>query len=562
MIKTYTDMKRFLLVICLAATAAFTAKAGDGFLKGKVLRIDLKEPIAEVGSSGGMFDIEIPSLPIDIGISGPKLSLLKVELALKKAAQDKDIAMIYLNYDHFSAPMTAVEEIRRYLLEFSQAGKPVVAYGCGLSNGSYYIASAADRVFMHPKGSGSLNGLGSDQYFLKDMLDTLGVRVQLIRHGKFKSAGEMYIRNSMSEENRRQYEELLGPIWKTMVEEMAASRGVSAEELNTWVNTLALGTADTWIEKGLVDGLKYKDEMEQYICHLFGTTDPKEVKRIDLKDYLSDVKMGSGKKIAVLYADGEISRNGNEVAGEKFAAQVAKLRKDDNVKAVVFRVNSPGGEVVAADIIRREIELLGKEKPVVASYASYAASGGYLISASCEKIFTDKYTLTGSIGVFGLIPSFGDAASKVLKVNFEHVGTTPHSGMGNGINGLSAEEEAWYQKEIEQIYNDFVGVVMDGRGKTYEQVDDIAQGRVWSGINALELGLCDRQGGLLDAIDYAAEKAGLSKYKIVIAPEQKKGGLLGSGKKDKDKPLVLVQSLIEEPGYKCMAIMDYFKLGF
>ena len=556
-------MKKLVITAVIALATLTSVRAQDGFLKGKVLRIDLKESIAEVGSDGGMFDIDMPSLPIDIGLGDAKLGLLKVEMALKKAAEDKNIAMIYLNYDHFSAPMTAVEEIRRYLLDFSRAGKPVVAYGCGLSNGSYYIASAADRVFLNPKGSGSLNGLGSDQYFLKDMLDTLGIKVQLIRHGKYKSAGEMYIRNSMSPENRRQYEELLCPIWNSMVEEMAASRGVSSSDLSSWIDNLELGTADTWVEKGLVDGLKYKDEMEQYICHLFGTTDPNAVRRIDLKDYLKEVKPGSGKKIAVLYADGEISRNGNEVAGEKFASRIAKLRRDDDVKAVVFRVNSPGGEVVAADIIRREIELLGKEKPVIASYASYAASGGYLISAGCERIFTDKYTLTGSIGVFGLIPSIGDAASKVLKVNFEHVGTTPHSGMGNLINGLTPEEEAWYQKEIEKIYDDFVGVVMDGRGKTYEEVDEIAQGRVWSGMNALEIGLCDQTGTLLDAIGYAAEKAGLSKYKIVTYPEQPKGGVLGSRrKKDKDKPLVTAQSLIEEPGYRCMAIMDYLKISF
>ena len=556
-------MKKLVITALIALAAITSVRAEDGFLKGKVLRIDLKEPIAETGSDGGMFDIDMPSLPIDIGIESAKLGLLKVEMALKKAAEDKNIAMIYLNYDHFSAPMTAMEEIRRYLLDFSRAGKPVVAYGCSLSNGSYYIASAADRIFLNPKGSGSLNGLGSDQYFLKDMLDTLGIKVQLIRHGKYKSAGEMYIRNSMSPENRRQYEELLCPIWNSMVEEMAASRGVSSSDLSSWIDNLELGTADTWVEKGLVDGLKYKDEMEQYICHLFGTTDPAAVRRIDLKDYLKEVKMGSGKKIAVLYADGEISRSGNEVAGEKFAARIAKLRRDDDIKAVVFRVNSPGGEVVAADIIRREIELLGKEKPVIASYASYAASGGYLISAGCERIFTDKYTLTGSIGVFGLIPSIGDAASKVLKVNFEHVGTTPHSGMGNLINGLTPEEEAWYQKEIEKIYDDFVGVVMDGRGKTYEEVDEIAQGRVWSGMNALEIGLCDQTGTLLDAIGYAAEKAGLSKYKIVTYPEQPKGGVLGSRrKKDKDKPLVTAQSLIEEPGYRCMAIMDYLKISF
>ena len=541
----------FIIAALLAAVSVYAGN--DGFLKGKVLRID-KETVAEVGSEGSPFDISLPVAGLSIG-GGAKLSLLDVELALKQAAEDDDIAMIYFNYDHFSAPTSACEEIRRYIREFSEAGKPVVAYGHSLGNGSYYMASAADRVFLHPKGSGSLNGLASQQYFLKDALDTLGIEVKLIRHGKFKSAGEMYIRNSMSPENRRQYEARLEATWSTLVADMAASRGIEAAQLREWIGNLELGTASTWVEKGLIDGLKYKDEMEDYICHLFGTTEPDAVKRINLKEYVKKVKKGSGKKVAVLYADGEITRDGNEIAGEKFAAQIAKLRKDESIKAVVFRVNSPGGEVVAADIIRREIELLGKEKPVIASYSSYAASGGYLISAGCSKIFCDNTTLTGSIGVFGMVPNVGKAASKILKVNFETVKTDPHAAAGSLFTGLDDEEEAWYQKEIELIYEDFVGVVADGRHMTTEQVDDLAQGRVWAGKDALLLGLCDEKGTLLDAIDYAAEQAGLSKYKIVVAPEKQKGFV--SKKDKKEKPLVHIQNIISQPGFRAMAIMPF-----
>ena len=550
----YSGMRRLILVTIAALVAAVSTYAGnDGFLKGKVLRID-KETVAEVGSEGSPFDISLPVAGLSLG-GGAKLSLLDVELALKQAAEDDDIAMIYFNYDHFSAPTSACEEIRRYIREFSEAGKPVVAYGHSLGNGAYYMASAADRVFLHPKGSGSLNGLASQQYFLKDALDTLGIEVKLIRHGKFKSAGEMYIRNSMSPENRRQYEALLEATWSTLVADMAASRGIEAAQLREWIGNLELGTASTWMEKGLIDGLKYKDEMEDYICHLFGTTEPDAVKRINLKEYVKKVKKGSGKKVAVLYADGEITRDGNEIAGEKFAAQIAKLRKDESIKAVVFRVNSPGGEVVAADIIRREIELLGKEKPVIASYSSYAASGGYLISAGCSKIFCDNTTLTGSIGVFGMVPNVGKAASKILKVNFETVKTDPHAAAGSLFTGLDDEEEAWYQKEIELIYEDFVGVVAEGRHMTTEQVDDLAQGRVWAGKDALLLGLCDEKGTLLDAIDYAAEQAGLSKYKIVVAPEKQKGFV--SKKDKKEKPLVHIQNIISQPGFRAMAIMPF-----
>lgn len=551
-------MKKLVISVVLAMASVMVAMgAEDGFLKGKILKIDMTEPIAEVGKGGGMFDFDI-DLPIDIGIGGGSaVSLLSVELALKQAAEDKDIAMIYLNYDHFSAPVSACEEIRRYLVEFTKAGKPIVAYGTSLNNGSYYIASAADRVFLHPKGSGTLSGLSSSSYYLKDLLDTLGVEVKLIRHGKFKSAGEMYIRNSMSPENRRQTEAFLGAMWSTLASEIAESRGITVDQLNGWVDELALGTAATWVDKGLVDGLKYKDEMEQYLCHLFGTTDPNQVKRVDLKEYASKAKMGSGKKIAVLYADGEISRSGNEIAGDKFAAQVRKLREDKNVKAVVFRVNSPGGEVVAADIIRREVELLCKEKPVVASYSSYAASGGYWISVGCKKIMCDNTTITGSIGVFGLVPNLGNAMSKVLKVNMEHVGTNAHSGVGGIFKGMDETEEAWYQQEIEGIYTNFLNVVAEGRNMTPEQVDELAQGRVWAGKDAFTIGLADEKGSLLDAIDYIAGEAGLEKYKIVTYPEKSKG-MFGSSKKDsKKKPLVLVENIVSEPGFKAMAIAPY-----
>ena len=374
-------MRRFFLCsmvffFCLSADAA------DGFLKGKLLKIDMKEVIAERGGN---------SLSISMGGVGfsSYVSLLDIERALEKAADDNKIAAVYINTDHFGAGMAASEEIRRYLLKMSEAGKPVIAYGASMSNSSYYMASAADRVFLHPQGGGSLTGMSSTQPFVKDLLDTLGVEVQLIRHGKFKSAGEMFIRNDISPENREQYETMLGSIWDTIAEEIAASRGIKVDDLNSWVNTLALNTAKTWVDKGLVDGLKYRDEMEDYLCHLFGTTESADVKTIDIKEYIGDLKKGPAKKkVAVIYADGEIVRSGGDIVGEALSRTIAQVRADSTVKAVVFRVNSPGGEVVAADMIRREIELLGKVKPVVASYGAYAASGGYLISAGCSRIFT------------------------------------------------------------------------------------------------------------------------------------------------------------------------------
>ena len=547
-------MRRLIICACLAIIA-FNASYGadNGFLKGKILKIDMQDVVAERGGNSFQFSLS--------GIStGSSVSLLSFERALEKAAEDDKIALIYMNTDHFSAGLAPMEEIREYLKRFSAAGKPVIAYGAGFSNASYYIASVADRVFLYPKGSGTLNGLGSTQFFLKDALDTLGIDVQLIRHGKYKSAGEMYIRNDISPENREQYETMLNSIWGCMVEEMAASRGIDAETLKGWIDNLELSTANTWTEKGLVDGLKYRDEMEEYLCHLFGTTDPEKVKTVALKDYIDDLKKGpSSKKIAVIFADGEISRSGSEVAGERLSREIAKVRQDSTVKAVVFRVNSPGGEVVGADMIRREIEVLQKYKPVIASYGSYAASGGYLISAGCEKIFLDNSTLTGSIGVFGMVPSFGKAIRKHLKVNPVSLGTNEHSTMGSGMAPLTPEEEAWYQQEIEGIYDDFVSVVADGRKVTKEYVDSIAQGRVWAGKDALRIKLADEKATVLEAVQYAAERAGLENYRIQMVPEVKSmfQQIMDGDSKKKDEPLV--KDLLH-PGFNAIARMPYITI--
>ena len=551
-------MKHLLtLALSLFLLTGPGAFAGD-YLKGKVLKINLSDGVSEREDNS-----------ISLSLSGlsasSSVSLLQIERALRKAADDDRIAMVFLNLDHFQAGMAALEEIRTCLGEFSKSGKPVVAYAASLGNGSYYLGSVADRIFMHPQGEGSLTGLGSTQFFLKDLLDKLEIEVQLIRHGKFKSAGEMYIRNDISPENRRQYEELLESIWSGFVDEMAQSRGLRSETIRQMADQLTLSTAKTWLDNSLVDGLKYRDEMEQYICRLFGTTDPKDIKSVSIQDYIGKIRKGSSsKKIAVIYADGEIVRESGDIVGEKLAHKIAAVRADSTVKAVVFRVNSPGGEVVAADMIRREIELLMKDKPVVASYGEYAASGGYLISAGCRRIFTDNATLTGSIGVFGMVPSFGKAIKKNLHVTPVQIGTNAHSGMSQGIAPLSEEELAWYQQEIEGIYDTFVGVVANGRSMTKEAVDEIAQGRVWSGKDALRLGLADEKGTILDAIDYAASligKKGAEDYRLVCYPEVKsiRETLFGNDKKDKDEPLVRLRKMLH-PGLNTLARMPYLTI--
>ena len=540
---------------CLLLALLLCAPLGaQGFLKGKILYFDAGDNLSERSGSGFKF-----SLLGGLSMSS-SLSLLSVERALEKAAEDNDIAMVFIRPDMISAGMAAREELRQSLARFAAKGKPVVCYGISFDTGSYYLGSVGDRVFMHPGSSGTLVGPSSTQLYYKDLLDSLGVRIQLIRHGSYKSAGEPYVRSEMSEENRQQYQALLGSIWDPMVEEMASSRGIVADTLRTWITTLQLSTSRDWLEKGLVDGLKYRDEMEEYLCHLFGKADPDDLKKVSMSEYVESLKQNGTKKVAVLYAEGEIVRSGSGIAGEKFAREVAKVRADSSVKAVVFRVNSPGGEVVAAEMIRREIESLRKDKPVIASYGDYAASGGYLISAGTDRIFVDNATLTGSIGVFGQVISYGEALSSKLHIHPYTVGTHEHSDMGSGMRPLDEKELVRYQEDIDGIYDDFVRVVSDGRGMGLDAVEAVAQGRVWSGGDALKNGLADEKGTLLDAVKYAARLAGLGKYSIEAYPA--KNDLLGeilSLAKEEDHQLIRVREILPA-GFSTVARMPYIEL--
>lgn len=548
-------MMKHLKLLLVAALLAFGACLhAQDYLKGKILYFDNGISVAERGGSSFNFSL-LGGLDTKSSVS-----LLSIERALEKAADDDEIAMVFFRPDQMSASMSACEEIREALSRFKKSGKPVVCYGTSFSNASYYLGSVADRVFMHPGSSGTLNGLSSNLLYYKDLLDTLGVEVQLIRHGSYKSAGEPYIRSEISPENREQYQVLLSSIWNPMVEAMAESRGIEPEKIQSWVDGLELADSDDWLEYGLVDGLKYRDEMQYYLAHLFGESELSCVKKVSVSEYAKKVKNNGSDKVAVIYAEGEIVRSGSGIAGEKFSREIAKVRADSSVKAVVLRVNSPGGEVVAADMIRREIELLRKDKPVVASYGAYAASGGYLISAGTDRIFVDNSTLTGSIGVFGQSIVYGGALKKMLHINAYSVGTNAHSDLGSGYRPMDETELAWYQNTIDNIYDTFVGVVSKGRGMTTEEVDSIAQGRVWAGKDALEIGLADEKGILMDAVRYAASQAGLKKYKIVAYPD-KKGFLeeLRSRKTDKSAPVIKVREVLP-PGFTTVARIPYISL--
>ena len=431
--------------------------------------------------------------------------------AINAAAQDPAIRYIYMKPDAASGGFAQIEEFRTALKNFRDSGKAIVSYIESPTNAGYYLASVSDKIYM-TKYDGGMNmfaGLSSQLIFLKDALDRLGVNVQLIRHGKYKSAGEMYIRNSSSKENMEQNEAMISSMWESWSTEIAQSRDITVEELNTMLNDLELNFPSDFLEKGLVDELLSREELQQKLADLYVTDDYKKVNSISLADYaaIKDVpNLKATNKVAVIYAEGNIVDGSDPegVAGDRFAKIIADVRADKDVKAVVLRVNSPGGSVMASEKIKAELDLLRENVPVIASYGDYAASGGYWISANCDYIFSNATTLTGSIGVFSMIPDLGGTIKNKLHVTVTPVNSNEHADMLGMMRPLTGNEIAYMQASVERIYTKFTELVAEGREMTVADVDAIAQGRVWTGAEALEIGLVDEIGTLEDALRYAA----------------------------------------------------------
>ena len=440
------------------------------------------------------------------------LGIYSAVTAINAAAEDPAVKFIYMKPDNVSGGLAQIEELRTALKNFRNSGKAIVSYIESPSNAAYYLASVSDKIYMteYEGGMSMLNGLSSRMVFLKDLLDELGVNVQLIRHGKYKSAGEMYIRNSSSPENMEQNKEMIDAVWSSWADEMAQSRGITAEALNAMLDNLELNFPTDYLEKGLVDELVTREQLQQNLCNLFVVESFKDIKAIQLPEYakLKNVpNLKADKKVAVIYAEGNIvDGNGNEdVAGDRFAKVIADVREDDDVKAVVLRVNSPGGSVLASEKIKAEIKLIQEKGiPVIASYGDYAASGGYWISAGCDHIISNATTLTGSIGVFSMIPDISGTLKDKLHVNLTPVNSNKHADMLGMTRPLTADEVDYMQASVERIYTKFTELVAEGREMTVADVDAIAQGRVWAGSDALKIGLVDEIGTIEDAIRYAA----------------------------------------------------------
>jgi len=432
--------------------------------------------------------------------------------AVNKAAQDPAVRFIYMKPDAMiQGGIAHFEELRKALENFRTSGKAIVSYIENPTNGSYYLASVSDKVYMTPYDGGinMFTGLSSQMVFLKDILDRLGVNIQLIRHGRYKSAGEMFVRSSSSKENLEQNEAVVDSMWESWAAQIAESRGITMDHLNSMLDDLELALPADWLENGLVDELLTREQLQRKLCDLYVTDNYKDIKAISIQDYAklnSGMNLKAKTKVAVIYAEGNIidGKDNAQVAGDRFAKLISDVRRDTTIKAVVLRVNSPGGSVLAAEKIKAEVDLLQERVPVIASFGDYAASGGYWISAGANKIYTDATSLTGSIGVFSVIPDFSGTLDRRLHVNVTSVNSNPHADMYSCLRPLTKAETAYMQKTVENVYARFTDIVSEGRGMTTEQVENLAQGRVWTGTEAVANGLADEIGNIQDALTYAA----------------------------------------------------------
>lgn len=494
-----------------------------------ILKIDLSEMLTDAPSTDPLAGLDVRTLQ-----ATPQLPLLKALRTIETAAADERIKGIYLRLNGTGGVEgTAIlEELREAFEAFKLSGKFIVAYNETYSQGGYYLASVADRIYMQPQGGLDWTGLASNVTFYKGLLDKLDLKMEVFRPTacKYKSAVEPFILDRMSPANREQMQQLVNSMWGTISGDVCRSRGIDPEEMRRITDNLEVTLADEALKYGFVDGLLYEDQMNDVFAELGVEPDGDTYRFITLGEYASqvgvDLKNLSADQVAVVYASGQIVDGegyGREIYGNTLAATLADVRRNDKIKAVVLRVNSPGGSALASDIVWREMELLRAEKPVIVSMGSYAASGGYYISCPADVIVADRLTLTGSIGVFGMILDPHDALKNKLGITVDGVQSNAESDlMGKG--SLSPVQRAMILRGVDQVYTTFTNNVSEGRNLPIERVLEIAGGRVWSGVDALEIGLVDACGGLKMAIAQAVDKAGLGEnYRIVEVTDQPTG---------------------------------------
>jgi len=522
MLGVFLSIALFFIVLLIIVSSIAGEKEEVKVKSNSVLLVDFKEEIKDRASKNPLENFNFSKFS-----TNKELGLDEILRALEVAKTDDKIKAIYFNFQAIPTGFATNHEIREAILDFKKSGKPIIAYSDVYTQGAYYMASAANKVYLHPQGLVELKGLGAQIMFFKGALEKLEVEPQIIRHGKFKSAVEPYMLDKMSDANRLQTRTYMGSLWNYWKEQVGKARNISVTELQNLADNILVRNSKDAVKYKLIDKALYYDEVMDELKGITGDKNIDDINFIKLSKYASSVKpklKATKDKIAVVFANGEIQDGEGEehiIGGDRIAKAVREARLDENVKAVVLRVNSPGGSSLASDIIWREVVLTKKTKPVVVSMGDVAASGGYYISCAADRIFAQPNTITGSIGVFGLLFNGQKLLNNKIGIKIDTVLTGKYGDFGTLYRPLSEVERSVIQTEVENIYDDFITKVADGRKINKAQVDSIGQGRVWSGTDAKKNGLIDEFGGLNDAVKYAAELAKLKEYRLIDLPKQK-----------------------------------------
>ncbi|MDD3876956.1 MAG: signal peptide peptidase SppA [Bacteroidales bacterium] len=514
----------FLMIIIVVSISSASMKKEEITVEpNSILHIKLDKEFGDRTSANPFDNFDFATLK-----SSKALGLNDIIKNIKKAKDDENIKGIYFEIVPLLSGMASIEEIRNALIDFKESGKFIVSYGEVIPQTSYYLASVSDKIYMMPEGIMLYTGLSAQLMFFKGTLEKLEVEAQVIRHGKFKSAIEPFVNDKMSDENREQTMKYISSIWDHMTKGISESRNLTIADLNLVADSIFIRKAADAVSYGLVDSLIFYDQLIAELKQRIDVDEDDEISFISLDKYDSVAetkkKERSKNKIAVIYAQGDInSGQGDEKAiySDDLAETIREARSDSSVKAVVMRINSPGGSALASEVILREAFLTRDVKPLIVSFGDVAASGGYYIACAAHKIVSGPTTITGSIGVFGLIPNAEKFFNNKLGITFDVAKTNYQSDFGSITRPMTAQETMIIQNQVNDIYNTFITHVANARNMTKEQVDSIGQGRVWTGLDALEIGLVDEIGGLDRAIAIAAEAANLETYKVVEYPKQK-----------------------------------------
>ena len=517
----------FGVIFMVIASSLSSSGGGDRQVKDKsILFLPLKGELVE--RKGSFFIDWEEDSPF---FSGPRrVGLFEIQESLRKAKDDKKIRGVYLKMGHLRAGWASAEALHRALLDFKSSGKFIQAYGESFNEKTYYIASVADKIHIYPEGSFELNGIAAVPMFAKGTLEKLGIHPQIFRVGEFKSAVETFTEDRMSDESRRQTRELVNDLWNHFVQEVAVRREIDPKVINQLASDLKILRATDALDNGLVDEPSSEEQVIDLLKTLVGTSKDKRLPLVSASRYYRYKKQSfdlkDSPRIAVIFASGEIiSGNSSDdyIGSDDIVAALREIGRDKNIKALVLRVNSPGGSALASDVIWRQTLELKKTKPVIASFGDVAASGGYYMSAGADHIFAEAKTLTGSIGVFGLFFTTKKFFNNKLGVTFDRVLTHPYADVGSGSRQMTTFERDRIQSEINETYAQFLRVVKQGRNfQTKEETDKVARGRVWSGIQAHQVGLIDETGGLMDALKKAADVSQLGdSWEVEVFPREK-----------------------------------------